>query len=290
LPTERSLAVELSVSRSTVVAAYDLLRGEGWLESRQGSGTWVRRHASVVRFGEDRHGFFGRSTVSFRALLEGPGEGIDLTCAAMTAGDLFARPAVAKALADLDRVARSEIGYEAPGYPPLRTAIAEHLTGRWGLPTATEQVIVTSGAQQAVGLAVTLYARPGDVAIVEDPTYLAAIDVFSASNVACCRCGSACGGSVRRLPGDARGVALPRAPCRRSTTDRNGDASAAPRDRVSGRERSRSSRTSRSPTWRWRTSAPADGAFRARSGPVDQTLSKLLWGGLRVGWIRAPEP
>ena len=48
LPTERALAAELSVSRSTVVAAYDLLREEGWLESRQGSGTWVRRHASVV--------------------------------------------------------------------------------------------------------------------------------------------------------------------------------------------------------------------------------------------------
>ncbi|MGZ8585846.1 MAG: GntR family transcriptional regulator, partial [Actinomycetota bacterium] len=43
LPTERALAIELSVSRSTVVAAYDLLRGDGWLESRQGSGTWVRR-------------------------------------------------------------------------------------------------------------------------------------------------------------------------------------------------------------------------------------------------------
>ena len=69
LPTERALAGELSVSRSTVVAAYDLLRADGWLESRQGSGTWVRRHASVVRFGEDRPGFLGRSTVFFRALI-----------------------------------------------------------------------------------------------------------------------------------------------------------------------------------------------------------------------------
>src|SRR5262245_37636304 len=43
LPPERVLAHRLAVSRTTVVQAYGLLREEGWLESRQGSGTWVRR-------------------------------------------------------------------------------------------------------------------------------------------------------------------------------------------------------------------------------------------------------
>src|SRR5579872_4280095 len=41
LPSERSLAQALSISRTTVVAAYDALRESGWLESRTGSGTWV---------------------------------------------------------------------------------------------------------------------------------------------------------------------------------------------------------------------------------------------------------
>lgn len=43
LPPERRLAQSLAVSRSTVVAAYEQLKSEGWLESRQGSGTWIRR-------------------------------------------------------------------------------------------------------------------------------------------------------------------------------------------------------------------------------------------------------
>src|SRR5262249_62022689 len=47
LPAERSLAVTLGVSRSTVVEAYDRLRGEGWLESRRGSGTFVSAGAAA---------------------------------------------------------------------------------------------------------------------------------------------------------------------------------------------------------------------------------------------------
>ena len=46
LPAERELATRLAVSRSTVVTAFDALRGEGLLESRQGSGTRVRRHTA----------------------------------------------------------------------------------------------------------------------------------------------------------------------------------------------------------------------------------------------------
>ena len=53
LPRERTLARELAVSRSTVVAAYDRLKVEGWLDSRQGSGTWVRRPREPDRQGVD---------------------------------------------------------------------------------------------------------------------------------------------------------------------------------------------------------------------------------------------
>ena len=48
LPSERSLAQALSVSRTTVVAAYDALRESGWLESRTGSGTWVCESSPAV--------------------------------------------------------------------------------------------------------------------------------------------------------------------------------------------------------------------------------------------------
>jgi DNA-binding transcriptional MocR family regulator len=297
LPTERAFAVELSVSRSTVVAAYDLLRGEGWLESRQGSGTWVRRHASVVRFGEDRPGFLGRSTVTFRALIEGPGEGIEFTCAALPAGDLFERPSVARAFEDLAAFARSSIGYEAPGHPPLRAAIGEHLSRRWRLPTTEDEVVVTSGAQQAVGLAAALYARPGEIAIVEDPTYLTAIDVFTAAGL-----------RLLPVPVGVQGVrperlrqamldAAPRFAYLMPTFHNPTGAVMPERER---REIAYLAQEAQVPIVEDLTVAdlaledeppPPIGAFQGEVPVLTiGSLSKVLWGGLRVGWIRAPAP
>jgi DNA-binding transcriptional MocR family regulator len=297
LPTERALALELSVSRSTVVAAYDLLRGDGWLESRQGSGTWVRRHASVIRFGEDRLGFTGRATTSFRALIEGAGEGVAFTCAALPAGDLFERPSARRAFEDLVDVSRSAIGYEAPGHPPLRDAIADHLTRRGSLPTTRDEVIVTTGAQQAIGLAAALYARPGDVAVVEDPTYLAAIDIFTAANV-----------RLLAVPIGVQGVRPER--LRESivassarlayvmpTFHNPTGAVMAERER---RELAYLAAELQVPIVEDLTVAdialdreppPPIGAFQG-DVPVLTigSLSKSLWGGLRVGWIRAPAP
>lgn len=297
LPTERALAAELSVSRSTVVAAYDLLRGEGWLESRQGSGTWVRRQASVVRFGEDRPGFLGRSTVSFRALIEGPGESIEFTCAALPAGDLFDRPAAAGAMRDVAAFARGAIGYEAAGHRPLRTAIADHLSRRWQLPTEADEVIVTTGAQQAIGLAAALYARPGEVVVVEDPTYLSAIDVLTAV-----------GARLAPVPVGVQGVrperlreaiveSQPRFAYLMPTFQNPTGALMPERER---REIAYLAEDLQVPVVEDLTVAdvaldeeppPPIGAFQG-DVPVLTigSLSKILWGGLRIGWIRAPSP
>src|SRR5262249_50863251 len=62
--------------------------------------------------------------------------------------------------------------------PELRAAIAAHLE-RAGLPTKAEQVLVTSGAQQAITLAASLLVEPGDGVVLEDPTYPGAIDAFT---------------------------------------------------------------------------------------------------------------
>ncbi len=297
LPTERALASELSVSRSTVVAAYDLLRGEGWLESRQGSGTWVRRHASVVRFGEDRPGFLGRSTVTFRALIEGPGEGIEFTTAALTAGDLFERPSIARAVEDLASFARSAIGYEAVGHGPLRAAIADHLTRRWYLPTAEEEVIVTTGAQQAIGLAASLYARPGEVVAVEDPTYLTAIDVFTAAGVRLLPIPIGVQGMRPERLREVLRESAPRFTYLMPTYQNPTGASIPERER---REIAFLAEELQVPIVEDLTVAdlylgdpppPPIGAFQGEVPVLTiGSLSKVLWGGLRVGWIRAPAP
>jgi DNA-binding transcriptional MocR family regulator len=297
LPTERALAAELSVSRSTVVAAYDLLRGEGWLESRQGSGTWVRRHASVVRFGEDRPGFLGRATVTFRALIEGPGEGIEFTTAALAGGDLFERPAVARAMEDLAAFARSAIGYEAVGHGPLRTAVAEHLTSRWELPTAQDEVIITTGAQQAVGLAAALYARPGEIVAVEDPTYLTAIDVFTASGVRLLPVPVGIQGIRPERLREAMLEATPRFAYLMPTYQNPTGVSIPERER---REIAYLAQELQVPIVEDLTVAdlyleepppPPIGTFQGEVPVLTiGSFSKVLWGGLRVGWIRAPAP
>lgn len=182
LPTERSLAAGLSVSRATVVAAYDALRDEGWLERRQGSGTWVKRGGPGRRYGEDRPGVLGRSSESFRALIEGPGDAIEFTVAAVPAPDLFVREdIVQEALATLVGASR-ETGYLVAGHPAIRRALAAYVTDR-GLPTTEDQIIVTTGAQQAIALTADLYAGPGDAVVVEDPTFLSALDRFAALGV-----------------------------------------------------------------------------------------------------------
>jgi DNA-binding transcriptional MocR family regulator len=297
LPTERALAAELSVSRSTVVAAYDLLRGEGWLESRQGSGTWVRRQASVVRFGEDRPGFLGRSTITFRALIEGPGEGIEFTTAALAAGDLFERPAVARAMEDLAAFARTAIGYEAAGHMPLRAAIADHLTRRWRLPSSEDEVIVTTGAQQAIGLAASLYARPGDVVAVEDPTYLTAIDVFTAVGVRLLPVPVGVQGVRPERMREAMLESSPRFAYLMPTFHNPTGVLMPERER---REIAHIAQELQVPIVEDLTVAdlalaeeppPPIGAFQEEVPVLSiGSLSKVLWGGLRIGWIRAPAP
>ncbi|NEB76576.1 PLP-dependent aminotransferase family protein, partial [Streptomyces sp. SID14478] len=73
-------------------------------------------------------------------------------------------------------------GYHPYGLPELRAAIAERYTLR-GLPTLPDQILVTSGAQQAVALAFTLLGRPGDRIAVENPSYANALAVIRQSGL-----------------------------------------------------------------------------------------------------------
>lgn len=63
------------------------------------------------------------------------------------------------------------------GDPALRTAVAARLTAR-GLPSGPDELLVTGGSQQALSLLATALLEPGDVVLVEDPTYLAALQSF----------------------------------------------------------------------------------------------------------------
>jgi 2-aminoadipate transaminase len=87
------------------------------------------------------------------------------------------RDAFAAALAD-GAAGRSLQYSTTEGDPDLRAAIAARLEAR-GLPTDADDVLVTSGSQQALTLAATVLIEPGDRVLVEEPSYLAALQAFA---------------------------------------------------------------------------------------------------------------
>jgi DNA-binding transcriptional MocR family regulator len=162
LPAERTLASSLGLSRATVTAAYNRLREDGYISSRQGAGSWVTL--------PEGH------RASLDAIVGGGR--LDLRIAAL--------PAPAP-LQELYREATRELprwldhhGYDPLGLPPLRRAIARRFTER-GLPTHPEQILVTNGALQALDLTLRAVLRRGQRALVEIPSYPAALDALRAA-------------------------------------------------------------------------------------------------------------
>ena len=171
LPPERALAAALSVSRNTVALAYQVLRDEGMAASRQGSGTRLVPHRTTPAAVHRANGFF-------TGLLSVAPE-FDLSVAAVDCA-----PQVAAVLRDPGAVLSeseralltSGTGYLPYGLPELRAAIASMLTTFHGIPTTPDQVLVTTGAQQAVDLLLRCEVAPGHPVVTEDPTYPGVID------------------------------------------------------------------------------------------------------------------
>lgn len=186
LPPERTLARELAVSRSTVVSAYDRLKQEGWLDSRQGSGTWVRRPPEPARGGVDAVAtgglFLSRGAVATTPTTPPEvADGLDEDLVDLTVAASRAVPAVGevmRSLSDADLAPLlSHHGYVPAGLAVLRDQIAQRYTAA-GLPTRGDQIVVTNGAHQALSLVARQVIEPGATVLVESPTFPGALDVF----------------------------------------------------------------------------------------------------------------
>jgi len=157
LPSERELTAELGVSRTTVTRAYAALRDSGYAQARQGSGTFTRVPG-------------GRTRAVDHALLpySGDQDAIDLNCAAASAPPGIAE-AYAAALADLPAYLGGH-GYFPAGLPELQAAIAATYEAR-GLPTRPDQIMVTPGSLSGASIVAQAFTGPGDRAMVESPVY-----------------------------------------------------------------------------------------------------------------------
>lgn len=281
LPSERSLTTALGVSRTTVTRAYAELKDRGYVTSRQGSGTLAALPGSPAR-------------VTGAPLTPGdaPAGMLDLTCAAMSAppGTSQAYEAAIEELpAYLDGT-----GYHPLGLPALREAIAQRYCER-GLPTTSDQIMITAGALAGLALAGRTLLGPGDRVLMESPTYPNAIATMRAAG--------------------ARPVALPM------------DSTGWDTESVVAALRQTAPRAAvLIPDFHNPTGALMDAAQREQVGAaltrtrtvpiIDETLaelpatpdvrmpppmaafapaaltvgssSKVYWGGVRAGWIRAP--
>jgi DNA-binding transcriptional MocR family regulator len=292
LPSERELSRQLLVSRSTVVAAYDSLRAEGLLDSRRGSGTRVARLPGAGPTGVDTP-----LNPVYRSLLaDEAGDVFSLACAINPA-----HRAVADAITEVASEAPASLlrtsGYLPLGVPELRSGLAEFHT-RAGLPTATEQVVVTTGAQQAVNLCAALFVRPGDRVVVESPSFAGTLDAFRAMAVEFVAVEVDDGGA------DVRGVrtALQReAPTLVFLMPSFHNPTGVMLARGRRVELAELAATSGIPLVEDNAleltplavdPVPSVAAFGPPDAPIVTigSFSKLAWGGLRVGWLRAPEP
>ncbi len=185
LPSSRRLAELTGVHRSTVVEAYSELHSLGYVESRAGSYTTVRRRAPSGRHAErQRAGGAAQldwSRVVVRAAARSPVA--DPIPAPPRRGEvdfesLKADPNLAQC-DELRRITRSALAragsaafdYADPrGYPPLRETLARRLRAQ-GVGMDSESLLVTSGAQPALDLVLRALVRPGDRIAVEAPTY-----------------------------------------------------------------------------------------------------------------------
>src|SRR6478752_8046142 len=175
LPSERSLAAALGISRTTVTAAYALLRDEGFLSGGPGS----RSRSRIPSHGPAHAANDGGPRLSGAPGLAVPDGIIDLAYASLPASGEVVHRAFAAALTELPALLPG-FGYDALGVGPLREAIAHRYTAA-GVPTTAGQILVTSGAQHALNIVLrTLGGRSGKV-LVEHPSYPNALDAIRAA-------------------------------------------------------------------------------------------------------------
>ena len=209
VPSSRELAATLSVSRATVSQAYEQLVSEGYLETARGSGTFVCRELPdrSVRTGSARRR--PRSTGAVRLSRYGAGLTEDYprhvalpdhVCFSQWGSDreLFPWSTWRRLLSRHSRRVSSEIfdySEHPRGYAPLRREIAAYVARSRAVHCTPEQVIVVNGSQQGLDLCARLLFERGDPVAVENPGYPGALRTFAAY-----------GAALRPVPVDREGI------------------------------------------------------------------------------------
>ena len=198
LPATRELAAQLRVSRQTVLAAYEQLTAEGYLRGTVGQGTFVD---AALPSAQPVHAAPGDAAPG--ALRPLPARGLALASSmarvrhhhgplrtfrtSMPGLDLFPFETWRKLEARHWRRRELPLGYGgAAGYLPLRELLCAYLNAARGVRCAPEQVIITNGSQQALYLLAQLLLAPGVGVWLESPGYQGAAAPFEVAGARMC--------------------------------------------------------------------------------------------------------
>jgi DNA-binding transcriptional MocR family regulator len=279
VPAERHLAEALGVSRTTVTAAYDRLREQGYLESRQGAGSWTAL-PDAASMGTDNPWIASGDDGLLPLHTAAPLAISSLPSAIAFASEHYHRYALGT-------------GYDPVGIAPLRQAIAARYTAR-GLATRPEQILVTTGAQQAIHLVGKALLSRGEPIMLESPTYPHTVDLARLRGARIVGVGIPDDGwHLDLLTGALRQSAARLAyviPDFQNPTGHLMDD--ATRAGLVGAARRYGTTVMADETWRELAIDEVPDAAPLAAFDTDGRVisigsaSKLWWGGLRIGWIR----
>ncbi|TDL54346.1 PLP-dependent aminotransferase family protein [Paenibacillus dendritiformis] len=203
LPSERKLATQLGVNRSTVILAYAELRALGIIESRSGSGTRVSKYkwGATPKHTPNWHRYVeGGSFLPNVAFLRRIREALqqDSTLIDFASGELGADLSPVEeinALIDENHYT-GYLGYDNPqGFLPLREALVSFLSQYRNIQTTESSILITSGSQQSLYLITQCLLAPGDAVAIEDPSYCYSLPMFQSAGL-----------RLFRLPVDQHGI------------------------------------------------------------------------------------
>ena len=195
LPSTRELAVQLSVSRSAVVAAFEQLLAEGYAAGRKGAGTFVA--SDLPEPFAAVHGRKPRpASVSGTAAFQDLGDFVDVTAQSDERPFNLGRTLVDARTAELWRklsarslrsFGRQHLGYGDPrGMPELRKSVCEYLRAARAVRCEPEQIVITAGTQQALDIIIRVMQGPDKAVWIEDPGYSLTRLALVAAGVAVC--------------------------------------------------------------------------------------------------------
>ncbi len=195
LPATRALSQTLGTHRNTVVRAYEALESAGFVLCEVGRGTFVQVPESAALVPQEEES----ANIPWASLTSRACEAEPLSRLERLASSVVASAAInltrmqpadelmpAKLLSRCVEHVLRTYGAKALAYAPrdgvarLREAIAEDLV-RQGVPASADDVLITTGSQQALDLIARALINPGDSILVECSTYAGALNVFSAA-------------------------------------------------------------------------------------------------------------